>query len=271
MRTTSRLLCLLFFFCLPLFADSKNPADYPLRFHIFNVGGTTFYHNRVAEEVKGDGRANLFENGEPRAVDFSFDCGQKIRSSFGYETYPARWKNKGKELIVLFPVFGKANSYFTCNVKTDVKDYAYFASGGRLNSEPPEEFKAWMRAHDYDPEHGKNTPTPGAPPVIPARLDAARQALTGDHKDPDKAKQLLLEVVSGGLNDATPEELAWAQIYLGYIEDRAGHRDAALSCYQKALAIQGATPGTVSMARVGLRQPLTWIRHLDAPSPPPAP
>src|SRR5690349_10512305 len=89
----ARLLFVLIF-SLPLFADSKNPADYPLRLHIFHASGTTFFHNRVPEEVRGDGRANLFEYGEPRAVDFSFVCPQKVQPSFGFETYPAKWKKK---------------------------------------------------------------------------------------------------------------------------------------------------------------------------------
>jgi hypothetical protein len=139
-------------------AESKNPADYPLRVHIFGRSQTTFYHNRYAEEAKGDGRANLFENGEARGVDFSFDCSEKLRASFGYETYPAKWKKPGRELAVLMPVFGKSGSYFTCDFKTDVKDFAYASGNNGMQSEPVAEFKTWMVNHDYDPEHGKNMP-----------------------------------------------------------------------------------------------------------------
>src|ERR1700733_15038207 len=94
--------------------DSKNIADYPLRVHIFNKNETTFYHNRNAEEAKGEGRANLFENGEVHGIEFTFDCDQKLKASFGYETYPAKWKKPGQSLTVLLPVFGKNNAYFTC-------------------------------------------------------------------------------------------------------------------------------------------------------------
>lgn len=144
-------------------AESKNPADYPLRIHIFGRSQTTFYYNRYADEAKGDGRANLFENSEARGVDFSFDCSEKLRASFGYETYPAKWKKPGQELVVLMPVFGKSNSYFTCNLKTDVKDFAYAAGNGPMRSEPVADFKTWMIKHDYDPEHGKNTPVRAQP------------------------------------------------------------------------------------------------------------
>ncbi len=155
----SRLLCLLLLLTsTALYADSKNPADYPLRIHIFGRNQTTFYHDRVQEEAKGDGRANLFENGTPHAVDFSYDCQEKLRASFGYETYMARWKKPGKELTVMLPVFGKANTFSTCTLKTDVKDFAYASHDGRMNSESVDAFKAWMVKHDYDPEHGKNQP-----------------------------------------------------------------------------------------------------------------
>ena len=144
-------------------ADSKNIADYPLRIHIFGRNQTTFYHNRWADEAKGDGRANLFQNGEARAVDFSFDCSQKIRASFGFETYPAKWKKPGKQLTVLFPEFGKTGSYFTCTIDTDVKDFAYTEHDGRMGQQSVDGFKHWMSIHDYDPEHGKDMPTKSAP------------------------------------------------------------------------------------------------------------
>lgn len=166
MQRFRQLLCLaLVCVSAALIAESKNPADYPLRIHIFNRSQTTWYHYRVNDESKGDGRANLFENGEPKGIDFSYDCSEKIRASFGYETYPARWKKPGRELVVLFPVFGKSGAYFTCDLKTDVKDFAYFSHDGRMGSEPVANFKAWMTKHEYDPEHGKDTPIRAAQPT----------------------------------------------------------------------------------------------------------
>jgi hypothetical protein len=143
-------------------AESKNLADYPLRLHVFGRSQTTFYHHRDQDEAKGDGRADLYENGDAHGVDFNYDCGEQVRVSFGYETYPARWKKPGKELVVLMPVFGKSGQFFTCDFNTDVKDFAYAQSKGVLNSEPVGQFKEWMVQHDYDPEHGKDTPTRGA-------------------------------------------------------------------------------------------------------------
>jgi hypothetical protein len=140
-------------------AESKSPADYPLRLALLGQQEIQRFHNGVAEEAKGDGRANLFENGVAHAVNFSYDCSEKVRTSFGYETYPAKWKKQGQELVVLMPVFGKAGSYFTCNFKTDVKTFAYArARNGGLGETPAEQYKVWMNKHEYDPEHGKNTP-----------------------------------------------------------------------------------------------------------------
>lgn len=147
-----------------LHAESKNIADYPLRIHVFGRSETTFYHWQSVENAKGDGRANLFENGEAHGVDFSFDCPEKLRASFGYETYPARWKKAGKDLVVLLPVFGQTGKYFTCDLKTDVKDFAYMKHNGHMGEEPVAEFKAWMVKHEYDPEHGKNVPLRAAGP-----------------------------------------------------------------------------------------------------------
>jgi hypothetical protein len=141
-------------------ADDKNPGDYPLRLHIFNREEMTHYHRGIEDFSKGTGRANLFANGEVHAVDFRFDCNQKIERSIGYETYMAKWRKPGKSLTVLFPVFGVSGKFFTCDLDTDVKpDVAYFTHSGSLNTEPVAAFKAWMQKHNYDPEHGKNTPT----------------------------------------------------------------------------------------------------------------
>lgn len=168
-------LMVLVFMAVGLHADSRNIADYPLRLHIFSKNQTTFWHREYVDEAKGTGRANLFENGEAHGVDFSYECSDKVRASFGFETYAARWKKPGKELRVLFPVFGKTGQYFTCDLKTDVKDFAYTRGRDGMGMESVADFKRWMVSHDYDPEHGKDVPSrpagapggaaPGPPPT----------------------------------------------------------------------------------------------------------
>jgi hypothetical protein len=160
-RTLPALLGATFLFtCATLQAHSKNPADYPLRLHIFNRQEMTHYHRGMEDFSRGTGRANLFAGGEVHAVDFKFDCGQKIERSIGFESYRAKWHQPGKKLTVLFPVFGESGKFFTCELDTDVKpDIAYFTHAGSLNTEPSAAFKAWMDKHGYDPEHGKETPS----------------------------------------------------------------------------------------------------------------
>jgi carboxyl-terminal processing protease len=99
-----------------------------------------------------------------------------------------------------------------------------------------------------------------------AKLQQARQLLTGDHKDTDAAKKLLLDVVQASDAARDPDSLFWACIYLGYIEDRAKNRDTAIGWYQKAAAVSGADPAVAYMAAFGMKQPLVWIRHLDSDS-----
>ena len=144
-------------FAPAMHAESHNPSDYPLRIHIFRRNETTFYHNRQAEETKGEGRANLFEGGAPKGIDFQFECDTKLQTSSGYETFPAKWKKPGQELVILQQHFGKT-SYDTCRLKVLVKDFAYVTHDGNLATEPIDVFKQWMAKHDYDPEHGKDTP-----------------------------------------------------------------------------------------------------------------
>ena len=144
-------------------AESKNLADYPLRLHIFGRSQTSFYYSRARslDETQGDGRANLYENGEARGLDFNYQCSYKVRASFGYETYPARWKKQGKTLVVLMPIFGQSGKFYTCDFNADMKDFAYAEGKNGLRSEPVAQFKLWMQRHDYDPEHGKDVPVRG--------------------------------------------------------------------------------------------------------------
>jgi tetratricopeptide (TPR) repeat protein len=80
------------------------------------------------------------------------------------------------------------------------------------------------------------------------QLQAARELLTGGHKDTAKARSLLLEIVSSGRTPVSQSSLAVAYVYLGYIEDRAGERQRAIAWFEKALAVQGGAPGFLAVA-----------------------
>ena len=98
-----------------------------------------------------------------------------------------------------------------------------------------------------------------------SQLETARALLTGDRKDTKTAGNLLLEIVQHP-REAGPETLAYAFVYLGYIDDRTGNRQEAIDWFRKAVGVDGASPGILSVAREGLERPVTWIRHLDQPS-----
>lgn len=153
----------------------SNPADFPLRVHVYGASGTSFYQNRMLDQVQGEGRANLFENSQPQAFDFSYQCSMRPLASAGMETYMARWKKPGREMQILLPIMGgKPGDKATCELKVILKpDSAYVRHNGLLAEEPASVFKKWMDEHQYDPEHGKDEPVnlqrPASPPAQPQK------------------------------------------------------------------------------------------------------
>lgn len=158
-HTTCVLAALVFALLLPSIGlASHNPADYPLRVHIYKHNGVSHYGGfggaSSLEGVDGEGRANLYENSQPRAFDFHYECEERLMNSVGYETLPARWKKPNVELEVLVPGSGK-----TCKFHVTMQDgIAYHVHDGKFGEEPAEKFQAWMVKVQYDPEHGKNEP-----------------------------------------------------------------------------------------------------------------
>jgi hypothetical protein len=140
-----------------------NPADYPLRVHIFEHNSHSHYYHQVLDWVDGEGRANLFENGSPRGLDYSYRCMNRLRNSPGFETYLARWKKQGQTLEILLPKLGNPSSTESCDLRVEMKDFAYYRHGNALETEPPAAYKEWMEKHQYDPEHGKNEPVLAIP------------------------------------------------------------------------------------------------------------
>jgi len=146
-------------------AAGHNIADYSLRVHIFQFNSHSHYYQRSLDMVDGEGRANVYENSEPRGFDFSYHCSDRLMVSPGYDTYPARWKKPGQTIEVLQPVFGKPGAFESCELKVEMKESAYYKHNGLLNEEPAAVFKAWMEKRQYDPEHGKNEPQPAPVPA----------------------------------------------------------------------------------------------------------
>jgi hypothetical protein len=162
-------------------AGKWSAADYPLRVHIFQFNAYSHYYRpgggatSTLDAVDGEGRADLYENGQPKGFDFSYRCSARIMVSPGYETYMARWKKPGRELAILLPVLGgKPGDMNECDLNVTLKeDTAYFKHNGLLDEEPVAKFKDWMVKHQYDPEHGLNQPV--NPPAGPAQGGTAPQ------------------------------------------------------------------------------------------------
>lgn len=141
-----------------VFASGHNPADYPLRVHIYEHNSHSHYYNRILDWVDGEGRANLFENATPLAFDYSYRCTDRLRNSPGFETYMARWKKRDQTLEILLPRLGTPSATVSCELKVEMKDFAYYRRDNVLETETPAAFKEWMEKHQYDPEHGKTVP-----------------------------------------------------------------------------------------------------------------
>ena len=148
-------------------AGSRNPADYPLRVHIYQFNTYSHYYNRSLDAVDGEGRANLYENSEAHGFDFSYNCEKRLMFSPGYETYMAHWKKPGRELEILLPVLGgKPGDASSCDLKVTMKpDSAYVRHNGQFGEEPAAQYKAWMVKYKYDPERGLNEPVKPAEPA----------------------------------------------------------------------------------------------------------
>jgi serine/threonine protein kinase len=95
------------------------------------------------------------------------------------------------------------------------------------------------------------------------KLQAVRAALRSVPKDTARAQKLLFEIVEKDKGTLQPGSLCYVYVYLGYIEDRATNREQAVSWYHKALGIKEADQWIRECAEYGLKEPLTWIRHLD--------
>src|ERR1700689_5353460 len=110
-------------------ALGRNPADYPLRVHIYEHNAHSHYYHQVLDWVDGEGRANLFENGAPLAFDYSYRCTERLRNSPGFETYLAKWKKKDQTLEILLPKLGNPSATVSCDLKVEMKDFAYYRHG----------------------------------------------------------------------------------------------------------------------------------------------
>lgn len=136
----ARLLVLLTVVCAAALLEAKrNPADYPLRLHIYE---THWNHNSFGYHAYG--RANLFdEKGVPHGVEFTYECEDHLMASSGDEAYPAKWKKPGLSVEAIFGEIGqKPDQFHACEFKLSMKSFVFFRHNGILGTESPQEFMA---------------------------------------------------------------------------------------------------------------------------------
>jgi serine/threonine protein kinase len=112
-------------------------------------------------------------------------------------------------------------------------------------------------------ERKVTSPLPVADSPGENKLLAARVALKSVPKDTARARKLLLEILDKDKGTLQPGSLCYVYVYLGYIEDRATNREQAVAWYRQALEVLEADM-VRQCAEFGLKESLTWIRHLDS-------
>lgn len=137
--------------CVPSTVEAKrNLADYTLRVHIYE---TSHNHNKFGYHAVG--RANLFdEQGVPHGIEFTYDCDDHLMGSSGNEAYPAKWKNQGRSIDVVFGEIGqKPDEFHECEFKVAMKSYVFYSHEHEVTTETAQEFMA---------KHKSQTPSIGA-------------------------------------------------------------------------------------------------------------
>ena len=144
----------------PMQAATRNPADYPLRVHIYDKHQ---HRNKRFHSYIGDGRGNIIEGDQVNGMEYTFDCLDHFRDSEADEDYPAKWKKPGLSLELLMGVIGSDDKTRTCELKVALKEYVFARVNGKLVHLSPQEYFARQSAglerqqalapQDTDPSH----------------------------------------------------------------------------------------------------------------------
>lgn len=119
--------------------------------------------------------------------------------------------------------------------------------------------------------HGDQSAATAAPSEPRQMLLQAREALRGKDKNTRLAQDLLLDLAENYALDFKPLDRCCLYVYLAYIEDLGGNREAAVGWHEKALSIEGLREsGIRRVAELGKSEAVIWLRHLDMDVPPPS-
>ena len=130
----------------PAFAAPKDPADYPLRVHIYRTHWSTgsegpYIYEFYNAGYHGYGRANLTDGPQTNAMEYTFECDTHFLKSDNGETYLARWKKPGHSIEMLVSTIG-SDKVKTCQLKVTLKDTVYHKVNGEIISLTQEQYKA---------------------------------------------------------------------------------------------------------------------------------
>ena len=99
---------------------------------------------------------------------------------------------------------------------------------------------------------------------VSQKLGNARRMLKDANKNTDDARKILVDLAENESSSLSPVQCCYVYVYLGYIEDLAKNRQAALGWFQKAVKLEAAKQdGIYKVAEYGMEKPVVWIRHLD--------
>ena len=99
--------------------------------------------------------------GTPHGVEFTYDCDDHLMGTSGTEAYPAKWKQAGQSVEVVFGEIGqKPDQFHECEFKLAMKPYVFYSNQHIISTESPQDFLA---------KHKSQTPTvgPATPSDVP--------------------------------------------------------------------------------------------------------
>jgi hypothetical protein len=146
----------------PAFA-APNPADYPLRVHIF----TTSWNGSIYNGYHGFGRANLTDGADTHAMEYTFECNEHFMISDSGEASAAKWKKPGQAIEMLVGEIG-SNKLHTCQLKVEMKDTVYARRNGLLEVLSQEDYKA--REANREQHNAAIAPVDADPAHYPLQL-----------------------------------------------------------------------------------------------------
>lgn len=134
----SLLIVILCLFSLSSFAG-KDPANYPLKVHIFQVAWGS--HIPRFNEYRATGRGNVWDGDSVHAFDFTYDCSFPVRRTARNQPYLGKWKKQQVRLELLATKIGTNDKYQECELQTTLRAGVYVVGDGNISEVSQEEFK----------------------------------------------------------------------------------------------------------------------------------